>query len=200
MADSIYNDEKFIYSLYSEMEKRLKQHRFIHSVMVAGTAAALAMKYGADPGRAQVAGILHDNAKCYDDEELVELCRKKDIAISDFEEKHGFLLHAKYGAYVARKKYGIEDEDVLNAIRWHTTGHENMTLLEKIIFVADYMEPLRNKAKNLDLIRDTVLNGKDIDDAVRMIMHDTLDYLHASDFKIDPVTQAAYDHYTGLIN
>ncbi len=200
MADSIYNDEKFIYSLYSEMEKRLKHHRFIHSVMVAGTAAALAMKYGADPGRAQVAGILHDNAKCYDDEELVELCRKKDIAISDFEEKHGFLLHAKYGAYVARKKYGIEDEDVLNAIRWHTTGHENMTLLEKIIFVADYMEPLRNKAKNLDLIRDTVLNGKDIDDAVRMIMHDTLDYLHASDFKIDPVTQAAYDHYMGLIN
>ncbi len=200
MADSIYYDEKFIYSLYSEMEKRLKHHRFIHSVMVAGTAAALAMKYGADPGRAQVAGILHDNAKCYDDEELVELCRKKDIAISDFEEKHGFLLHAKYGAYVARKKYGIEDEDVLNAIRWHTTGHENMTLLEKIIFVADYMEPLRNKAKNLDLIRDTVLNGKDIDDAVRMIMHDTLEYLHASDFKIDPVTQAAYDHYMGLIN
>ncbi|MBQ7480469.1 MAG: bis(5'-nucleosyl)-tetraphosphatase (symmetrical) YqeK, partial [Lachnospiraceae bacterium] len=120
MSDYIEYDEKQIYSLYDKMEEKLGHHRYIHSVGVAGTAVSLAMKYGENIYKAQIAGILHDCAKCYDDEELVRLCRKKEIEVTDFEEKHGFLLHAKYGAYLAENKYGIRDEDILNAIRWHT--------------------------------------------------------------------------------
>ncbi|MCR5356082.1 MAG: bis(5'-nucleosyl)-tetraphosphatase (symmetrical) YqeK [Lachnospiraceae bacterium] len=191
----MYTDDKFIYSLHMEMNKRLKPHRFIHSAAVAGTASALAMKYGEDCSKAVVAGILHDCAKCYDDDELVSLCKKKDIPVSGFEEEHGFILHAKYGAYLAKSKYGIEDEDILSAIRWHTTGHEDMTLLEKIVFVADYIEPLRNKASNLKEVRYTAFNAKSIDEAVVMIMHDTIEYLKEKGSGIDTITKAAYEFY-----
>ena len=188
-------DEKFIYSLYAKMDKRLKHHRYIHSVGVAGTCAALAMKYGEDITNATVAGILHDCAKNYSDEELVDLCGKQGITISGFEKEHGFLLHAKYGAYLAEKKYGINDGDILNAIRWHTTGREDMSLLEKIVFVADYIEPSRNRAINLPAIRDAAYNSDDIDRAVVMIMHDTINYLEESGSSIDETTMNAYKYY-----
>ena len=195
MTDSMYTDDKFIYSLHMEMSQRLKPHRFIHSAAVAGTASALAMKYGEDCSKALVAGILHDCAKCYDDDELVSLCRKKNIPVTEFEEGHGFILHAKYGAYLAKSKYGIKDEDILSAIRWHTTGHEDMTLLEKIIFVADYIEPLRNKASNLNEVRKTAFNAENIDEAVVIIMHDTIKYLKERGREIDTVTNSAYEFY-----
>lgn len=195
MSEYIEYDEKQIYSLYDKMEEKLGHHRYIHSVGVAGTAVSLAMKYGENIYKAQIAGILHDCAKCYDDEELVRLCRKKEIEVTDFEEKHGFLLHAKYGAYLAENKYGIRDEDILNAIRWHTTGREGMSLLEKIVFISDYIEPTRNKAENLSSIRYVAFNGNDIDKVLLMIMRDTIKYLNASDNSIDKTTISAYEFY-----
>ncbi len=195
MSEYIEYDEKQIYSLYDKMEEKLGHHRYIHSVGVAGTAVSLAMKYGENIYKAQIAGILHDCAKCYDDEELVRLCRKKEIEVTDFEEKHGFLLHAKYGAYLAENKYGIRDEDILNAIRWHTTGREGMSLLEKIVFISDYIEPTRNRAENLSSIRYEAFNGNDIDKVLLMIMRDTIKYLNASDNSIDKTTISAYEFY-----
>lgn len=195
MSEYIEYDEKQIYSLYDKMEEKLGHHRYIHSVGVAGTAVSLAMKYGENIYKAQIAGILHDCAKCYDDEELVRLCRKKEIEVTDFEEKHGFLLHAKYGAYLAENKYGIRDEDILNAIRWHTTGREGMSLLEKIVFISDYIEPTRNKAEDLSSIRYEAFNGNDIDKVLLMIMRDTIKYLNASDNSIDKTTISAYEFY-----
>ncbi len=195
MSEYIEYDEKQIYSLYDKMEEKLGHHRYIHSVGVAGTAVSLAMKYGENIYKAQIAGILHDCAKCYDDEELVRLCRKKEIEVTDFEEKHGFLLHAKYGAYLAENKYGIRDEDILNAIRWHTTGREGMSLLEKIVFISDYIEPTRNKAEDLSSIRYEAFNGNDIDKVLLMIMRATIKYLNASDNSIDKTTISAYEFY-----
>ncbi len=189
-----YN-EKVMYELYDKIKKDLKHHRFIHSVGVAGTAASLAMKYDADVYKAQVAGILHDCAKYYDDEELIRLCKKNDIEITKVEEENGFLLHAKYGAYLARKKYEIDDEDIISAIKWHTTGRMGMTLLEKIIFIADYIEPTRNKADNLDRIREAAFRTDDIDDTVRMILKSTIDYLKKSGSSIDSTTFEAYEYY-----
>lgn len=195
MSEYIVYDEKQVFSLYNKMEEKLGHHRYIHSVGVAGTAVSLAMKYGENVYKAQIAGILHDCAKCYDDEELVRLCLKKEINISEFEEKHGFLLHAKYGAYMAENKYGINDPDILNAIRWHTTGREEMSLLEKIIFVSDYIEPTRNKAENLSVIRNEAFNGNDIDKVLLMIMSETIKYLNESDNIIDTTTISAYEFY-----
>lgn len=188
-------DDRFVLSLYDKMQKHLKHKRFLHSVGVAGTAASLAMKYGADLNKARIAGILHDCAKCYDDDELLMLCHKNEIEITPFEEEHGFLLHAKYGAYLARTKYEIDDEDIINAIRWHTTGHENMTLLEKIIYISDYIEPSRNKAPGLDLIRDAAFNDNDINRSLIMIMKNTIQYLSEEPGSIDTTTISAYRYY-----
>ncbi len=192
-------DDRFVLSLYEKMHKHLKHKRFIHSVGVAGTAASLAMKYGADLFKARIAGILHDCAKCYDDDELLILCRGNNIEVTPFEETHGFLLHAKYGAHMAREKYEIEDEDILSAIRWHTTGHENMTLLEKIVYISDYIEPSRNKAAGLDKIRDAAFNSDDIDISLAMIMKNTIEYLKSGEDSIDTTTMAAYDYYKKIL-
>lgn len=110
------------------------------------------------------------------------------------ERKNPFLLHAKVGAYLAREKYGIKDPDILNAIQNHTTGRKNMSLLEKIIFVADYIEPGRKHAPNLAEVRK--LAFMDIDRALLMILRDTLQYLKASGGDIDPMTEETWRYYS----
>lgn len=195
MTEGYAYDEKLMYSLYSKMEEKLGHHRYIHSVGVAGIAVTLSMKYGEDPYKAQIAGILHDCAKCFTDEELIKACRKRNIPITEFEEKNGFLLHAKYGSYLAEQKYGIKDTDILNAIKWHSTGREAMSLLEKIIYISDFIEPTRNKAENLGKIRDAAFNGDNIDEPLIMIMRDTINYLTLNDDCIDMTTMKAYEYY-----
>ena len=113
--------------------------------------------------------------------------------MSEFEIANPFLLHAKLGAYVARKKYHVTDEDILSAIQYHTTGRTNMSMLEKIVFVADYIEPNRYKAKNLAEIRK--MSFADIDEAVYMILRDTLAYLKSNPKTIDTTTNDAYKYY-----
>lgn len=73
------------------------------------------------------------------------MCEKNKIEITEFERNNPFLIHAKLGAFLAKDKYKVEDPEILSAITWHTTGKEDMTLLEKIIYIADYIEPARNK-------------------------------------------------------
>ena len=77
------------------------------------------------------------------------MCSQNKIPVTEFEQTHPFLLHAKLGAYVAKAKYGVTDQEILSSITWHTTGKPDMTLLEKIVYIADYIEPKRDKAPNL---------------------------------------------------
>lgn len=109
------------------------------------------------------------------------------------EEKNPFLLHSKVGAYIAKEKYGVEEEDILNAIICHTTGKPHMTLLDKIIFIADYIEPMRTKAPNLTDVRK--LAFEDIDLALFKILSDTLEYLRHSQKTIDGMSLRAYEFY-----
>ena len=103
------------------------------------------------------------------------------------------MLHAKLGAFLARKKYDIEDEEILNAIRWHTTGRPEMTLLDKIVYIADYIEPKRDKAPHLPMIRQKAF--VDLDEALVMILRDTLGYLGDSPEHVDSMTKKTYDYY-----
>lgn len=157
------------------------------------TAAALAMRYGSNIDNARIAGLLHDCAKCLSDEKRLSLCKKNHIPVTDLERKNPFLLHAKVGAYLAREKYGIKEPDILNAIRSHTTGRKNMSLLEKIVFIADYIEPGRKNAPNLFEVRK--LAFVDIDCALLKILGDTLQYLRASGGDIDPMTEETWRYY-----
>lgn len=186
-----------ISKLRKEMDEVQKNSRLEHTVGVAYTAASLAMRYGADMEKALIAGYLHDCAKHMSGEELLKICKKNDLELSPVEhENPSSLLHSKVGAFLAREKYGVEDEEILNAICYHTTGRPNMTLLEKIIFLADYMEPGRDKAPNLPLIRQLIF--LDIDKALLQVLEDTLMHLKESDKPVDDMTQKTYNYYKNI--
>lgn len=179
--------------LIRTLEQELSYKRFIHTLSVAGTASSLAMCYGADLEKAETAGLLHDCAKCMDVRKMQKVCEKAGLTVSSFETDSGSLLHSKAGSVLAAEKYGITDPDMINAIRYHTTGRPGMSLLEKIIFVADYIEPGRFTAKNLPLIRRLAFS--DIDEALMKILYDTLVYLNSTGLVVDPMTQKTYDYY-----
>lgn len=179
--------------LRKEISKVQDNKRFEHTLSVAYTAANLAACHGADIEQALIAGMLHDCAKCLSDEKLLCICKEQQIQTSREERQKPSLLHAKVGSYLAAKKYHVEDPDILNAIHNHTTGRPGMSLLEKIVFVADYMEPGRKQAPRLEQIRRTAFN--DLDGAVLMILEDTLEYLQGSDSVVDQTTQETYSYY-----
>ena len=188
---SRYDCKKIKKKLKTELDKA----RYEHTIGVMDTAACLAMRYDCDFEKAQVAGLLHDCAKCIPNDSKLRMCKKFGIEITSSEKKAPFLLHAKLGAYIAKKEYEVDDPEILSAIACHTTGKPDMSLLDKIIFIADYIEPGRDKAPNLQEIRR--LAFQDIDKALIHILKDTLSYLEESGQQIDPTTRAVLEYYTG---
>ncbi len=182
-----------IAKLRAQVKKAQDKKRFEHTLGVTYTAACLAMCYDIDTERAEIAGLLHDCAKCLSNDKKVSLCKKQSIEINLTEAKNPFLLHAKAGAYLAEHKYGVRDEDILNAVRYHTTGRPGMSTLEKIVFIADYIEPGRNHSGRLPELRR--LAFQDLDKVLVEILKDTLRYLRGTGNEIDPMTQRTYDHY-----
>ena len=182
-------------AIVRQLESELKYNRFVHTMGVAYTATSLAMVYGGDMEKAEIAGLLHDCAKCMDLKKMIRVCEKAGLEISDLERNSVSLLHSKAGSVLVSEKYGYKDEDIINAVRYHTTGRPGMSLLEKIIFVADYMEPGRDVASDLPEVRHLAFNSDTIDDAVLKILFDSLVYLKSTGREIDPMTQRTYDFY-----
>lgn len=184
-------------TLYKELEKQLKYSRFVHTMGVTFTATSLAMRYGADVKKAELAGLLHDCAKYVPVDEMERICREGGLEISSFERGNGALLHSKAGSVLARTKYGVTDKEVLDAIRFHTTGRPGMTPLDKIVFIADYMEPGREEAPDLSIVRPLAFS--DLDQALLQILSDTLDYLEGTGKKIDPMTRRTWEFYKTMV-
>lgn len=181
------------------LKKKLTPERYEHSLSVSYTAAALAMRYGYDLDRAELAGLLHDCARQFDNQVIYEKCLEKGLEVTEDEEKNKVLLHARYGSYMATHKYGIDDPDILSAIEYHTTGRPDMSMLEKILYIADYIEPRRNKAANLEHMRR--LAFIDLDEALVEIMTGILEYLDETGASIDNQTKEAcrfYERYHNL--
>ena len=187
------NKEKNLKKLRDKMEKVQDPKRFEHTLGVCYTAACLAMTHGADVKSAEIAGLLHDCAKCMSDKKRLAICEKANLKVTEIERKNPFLLHAKVGAYLAKEKYGYDDPDIINSILYHTTGRPDMSLLEKIIFIADYIEPGRKQAPNLSAIRTIAF--VDLDRALAMILEDTLAYLKQGGGEIDPATEKTFQYY-----
>lgn len=182
-----------ILDLQKKMEKKLNEYRYEHTLGVMYTSAALAMRHGVDLEQALTAGLLHDCAKCYSDEKKFELCEKYGVVLTEVERQNTALIHAKLGAVLAREKYEVDSEDVCQAIATHTTGAPAMKPLQQIVFIADYIEPHRDRARHLDEIRYTAF--QDLDQACEMILTDTLNYLSDSPNTVDPMTQETYEYY-----
>lgn len=185
--------------LQKQMREELTEDRYEHTLGVMYTAESLAMRYGVDMEKAAVAGLLHDCAKCIPNTQKLKLCKKHGIEVSELEKKNPSLLHAKLGAYMAKKVYNVTDEDVLNAIRWHTTGRPDMSMLEMIIYMADYIEPNRDKAPNLKEIRK--LCFVNIEEAICCVLESTLSYLEETNsVAIDSMTKDTYTFYVKKTN
>ena len=189
------SDYDFI-KMQKKLAKYLDENRYEHTLGVMFTCASLAMVHGYDLKNAQVAGLLHDSAKCIPNKKKLKICAEHHIPVSDFEKEHPFLLHAKLGAYIAKAKYNVTDKEILSAITYHTTGKPDMTMLEKIVYIADYIEPARNKAPRLTEIRR--LAFEDLDECMYEILKDTLEYLEENPKEIDSTTRDAYVYYKDL--
>ena len=176
-----------------ELSKELDSKRYEHTLGVAYTASCLAMRYDYDITKAYIAGLIHDCAKCMSHNERINYCKKNNLEVTEIEKTNPSLLHAKVGADLSKRKYGIEDEEICSAVRYHTTGRPNMTLLEKIIFIADYMEPHREEAEDLPIVRKQVFVN--IDQALCTILKDTLVYLETSGKEIDSMTEKTYEYF-----
>ena len=150
-----------------------KQKRVAHVIGCSQTAKELALIHGADPTDAERAGILHDITKALTGSDQLRLCEEYGIIISDFEREHTKLLHAVTGAAVAERIFG-ENEAVCQAIRWHTSGRAGMSVLEKIIYIADYMEPNRD-FPGVEKLRE--LAHTDLDAALLLGLQMTAEHL-----------------------
>lgn len=179
--------------LRESMRLVLNKSRYQHVLGVEEVAVDLAVIHGSHTNKARTAGILHDCAKFLTEDELLRESKKYNLPISEAESRSVYLLHAKVGAVYAKEKYGVVDEDVLNAITFHTTGRPGMTLLEKIVFTADYIEPNREPLPRIEEIRIAAYDNLDL--AIFMVLENTLNYLQSIDATIDNRTNETYIYY-----
>ena len=186
-----------IMMLRSKLKTKLDPMRYEHSLSVSFTCMNLAMRYGYDIDKAELAGLMHDCGKRFTDEIILKKCISPKILVTDAEQKALPVLHAKYGAWLAENKYGIEDPEIISAIACHTTGKADMSVLDKIVYIADYIEPRRYKADNLPQMRK--LAYEDLDKTMYEILKSTLEYLAKKGAVADPMTATAYEYFRQLV-
>lgn len=142
------------------IRQRLSDYRFYHSLCVAESAKELAKRYGADEEKAEVAGILHDAMKESDLQEQLDVISKAGMTITELEKSQKKFYHQISGAAFAKSVIGIDDEEIINAIRYHTTGRANMSLMEQIVYLADFISADRDY-KDVDIMRNKVDESKE---------------------------------------
>lgn len=176
------------------LRKNLDEQRFLHSLGCAKTAKELAIKYKLDVEKAYLAGLLHDCAKCFEKEKMVKIAR--DLKLEDGELNNYKILHAPVSAYVAQSEFGIKDKEILSAIRWHTLGKMCMSTFEKIIFLADKIEPNTRDAEYIKQFA-LLLNQEDgLDLSILQCYKETINSLVRRDLKI---CQTTIDIYNSLL-
>ncbi len=173
---------------YTEvLRERLTERRFNHSLNVAKSAKELAGIYGYDEEKAYTAGLIHDCCKDTPAGLQLSYMLENSMALSDMEISTAKLYHAMCGSMFIQKEFGIDDKEIINAVRYHTTGRKNMSLLEKIVFIADFISEERDY-NGVDIMREkarrsldeAIVEGlsftiKDLIDAGRVVHTDTLD-------------------------
>lgn len=171
------------------VEPHLTTHRYVHTIGVADTALELADHTSVDKARLELAAIFHDYAKFRDKPEMRAIIEMEDFD-PDFLSYGDELLHAPAGAYLVKKEIGIEDPEILSAITWHTTGKPDMTTMEKILFLADYIEPNRTFPGVIE-VRE--LSVSSLDQAIIKALANTIEFLMKKRQPVYPGTLATYN-------
>ena len=191
-----------IEKLRDRLRQSLSSDRYAHTISVSETAVSLARIYNQSIEEALIAGLLHDIAKQWSDEELLAYCDEHSIPTDPILRNEPGLLHGHVGEFIGRIEYGILSEDVLMAVRNHTIGRSGMSVLEKVIFVADVIEPRRTSANGhkeltayIDKIRRLAYKEYKLDEAVYEALCLKRDYTTAKHGKIHPTATQALNHY-----
>lgn len=178
--------------VYNEVEKRVSEHRLYHSKCVAIRCVELADKYGVDKDAAKMIGIVHDIAKEMPNDQKIQYCKEHSLEVDDIERLYPGLLHGKIGAHIAKTEFGYS-EDLCSAIRYHSTGKEKMSQLDKILYVADMSSQDRNFADKEYIIE---LADKNLDECVKYILKTGISELMQKNRKIHLNSVKALNYLT----
>jgi predicted HD superfamily hydrolase involved in NAD metabolism len=171
------------------VKEKLTNGRFTHTIGVMETAVRPAEKYGADVKKAELAAIFHDVAKCMPIKELKSIMEENKLSLKLLKYNKE-LWHAPVGAFLTENEFGIDDQEILQAITYHTSGHKEMNLLDKIIYVADYIEPNRS-FPGVEEARE--LADQDLDRALLFALKNTITFLIGKEQTVYPLTVKTYN-------
>ncbi len=174
------------------LRNNLSDERYLHSIGTAECAAQLAEKFGLDADKAYVAGLLHDCAKCFSNDKLLEIIHK-NLKVNPEEMLNYKTLHAPVSAYYAKIEFGVDDDEILSAIRWHTLGKINMNDFEKIIFLADKIEPKTRDKAYCEEVRAVLSEDDGLDKALLICYKETIKSLVKRGLHICPLTVDIYN-------
>lgn len=176
--------------LLEKVKAQMTAHRFTHTLGVADTAVSMSERYGEDKERAYLAGILHDYCKFWEKDRMKQIIMQEDSIPSDILDYDKELWHAPVGAHVVQQELQIQDAAVLNAIRYHTSGRPGMSQLEKILWLADYIEPGRH-FPGVEEVRE--MAKQDLNKALVKAMGNTIVFLVKQGKRIYPLTLETYN-------
>lgn len=175
--------------LYEEINQILKNklpsNRYKHTQGVVKSAIELSERYSVDINKAKFAALIHDNAKALEENELIKLANEYKLVIDEITKAQPALLHASVGCILAKRDFGVDDKEILGAIKYHTTGKANMNKLEKVIYLADYIEEGRNFPE-VENIREAAKNN--LDEAILLALNNSIQYIIKRGKLIHPFT------------
>jgi len=180
------------------LKENLSEERYVHTLGTADCAKELAQKYNLNPDKAYIAGLLHDCAKCFSNEKLLEIINT-NLEVEECEMLNYKTLHAPVSAYIAEKEFGVSDTEILSAIRWHTLGKLEMTDFEKIVFLADKIEPNTRDKEYSDKIRALLEEENGLNKALLKCYKETIKSLVKRNLKICLLTIEIYNKLQDLV-
>lgn len=180
------------------LKENLSEERYFHTLGTADCAKELAQKFNLNSDKAYIAGLLHDCAKCFSNEKLLEIIHEH-LQVEECEMLNYKTLHAPVSAYIAENEFGVTDREILSAIRWHTLGKLDMTDFEKIVFLADKIEPNTRDKEYSDKIRTLLDEGNGLNKALLKCYKETIKSLVKRDLKICLLTIEIYNKLQDLV-
>lgn len=180
------------------LKENLKEERYFHTLGTADCAKELAKKFNLNEEKAYLAGLLHDCAKCFSKEKLLEII-KENLKVEECEMLNHKTFHAPVSAYIAEKEFKIQDKEILSAIRWHTLGRLDMTDFEKIVFIADKIEPNTREKEYSEKILEILNENNGLNKALLKCYKETIKSLVKRDLKICLLTIEIYNKLQDLV-
>ncbi len=183
-------------TMEKKLEGMLTPKRYQHSLGVMETAIQMARIFGVCPEKARLAGLLHDCAKDLDKKTMLDLCETLGVPLDPVKREQRALIHADLGAKMLETEFGVSDPEIIGAVKYHTLGRENMTDLEKILYLADCIEPGRKPFEGLEALRQ--LSRTNLDCAMLFALERSIEYVQHKHRKLHSQTLAAQQYFLEL--